>query len=532
MSSVATKIVSLNAFFLGRVSDRPTASVIRSSSARYNTLPPAKPQANAKTILLMKDAKVQANKDASSTSGTLKRRRGPGVTDLQIPAKVARTNPFSGSMTGAIRMAQASPATAPASKSVYDPRTAQKKAVDKYLMDKPITQQGAAEGEELFCICFKPEDGRPKIECANGTECLLRWYHIECIGMTEESLPGDDGKVAPVVGVSYTNFGTEDWYCGRCIDQGIGGAARLNDMPVLPRKVLQPKSIKTRMELRQVDKGKGKGKAPAVPLGMGRNTTVPKASPSVSLHPWSADLEKAFANNPDNLKDLDLGSLEQAQAALRNLAEAPLGRPKSPPRDGTGTQQDRWGRTVTSAGTLKTPNSRSWTEAEEKHLKEVVEECVAQGLSGEPLWRAAHPKLVKRGVNRPMGGMKMRWCRGLREETKIDERRKKNDRKMVTALQGPKSAKDEDTPKKGRFKGKAQHGAANSTTESSPIRKSTGNIGFRDIPTGKLGKSSGVDGFNSNNDVDMREGSAESDASDHSVMRDLVQGRRGRANSV
>ena len=51
----------------------------------------------------------------------------------------------------------------------------------------------------------------------------------------------------------------------------------------------------------------------------------------------------------------------------------------------------------------------------------------------------------------------MRWCRGLRAETDIDERRKPNNVKH-TAIQKPKSDRDPNAPKKGRFKGKGLHG--------------------------------------------------------------------------
>ena len=68
-------------------------------------------------------------------------------------------------------------------------------AVQKYLDENPFTKPVPAEDQELFCLCMQPEDGKPKIECANGPECFLRWYHVECIGLTEETLPDEDGKI-------------------------------------------------------------------------------------------------------------------------------------------------------------------------------------------------------------------------------------------------------------------------------------------------------------------------------------------------
>ena len=51
------------------------------------------------------------------------------------------------------------------------------------------------------------------------------------------------------------------------------------------------------------------------------------------------------------------------------------------------------------------------------------------------MWEAAHPKLKALGVIRAVGGMKMRWCRGLRKSSRIDERRRKNENNLLTALQ-------------------------------------------------------------------------------------------------
>lgn len=325
------------------------------------------------------------------------------------------------------------------------------------------------------------------------------------------------------------------WYCPRCYEQGIGGALTARTPAAIPRDILQPKSIKTQIEHGVADNDDGKGKTPKYPGGIARDVDVPKPSPSVNLNLWSADLAKAFVEDPDNIRDFGLGSLEEARATLLALSKVPLGRAKSPPGRNAIPTEDVWGRPPTAAGTLKTPNSRSWTDEEEQHLKQVVEECVAEGLAGEPLWKAAHPKLTARGVNRPVGGMKMRWCRGLRQQTKIDERRKKNQNKLITALQGPKVNKDPDAPKKGRFKGKGMHEHDASVIASSPIRKSTGDITPSDLRTAPLRKMPLFSSINSNFDVDMRdmrEDSPDSLTSDDSDMSNVGHDSRRRARSV
>lgn len=60
---------------------------------------------------------------------------------------------------------------------------------------------------------------------------------------------------------------------------------------------------------------------------------------------------------------------------------------------------------------------------------DIMEEASADGLSGDPLWQAVEAKMHSRGLNRKIGGARNRWMRGLREATRIDERRKKNARK-------------------------------------------------------------------------------------------------------
>ena len=63
----------------------------------------------------------------------------------------------------------------------------------QYLRQDTAVVETPADDKELLCICFRPEDGRPMIECDNRGDCFLRWYHIECIGLNEDELPGEDG---------------------------------------------------------------------------------------------------------------------------------------------------------------------------------------------------------------------------------------------------------------------------------------------------------------------------------------------------
>jgi hypothetical protein len=94
---------------------------------------------------------------------------------------------------------------------------------------------------------------------------------------------------------------------------------------------------------------------------------------------------------------------------------------------------------------LAEPNGKKgkggWTAKEKAHLVQCVIASNNAGLSGEPLWTDVYPKMLARGVNRPLGGMRMAWLRELREQVNIDERRRKNASKMKTAVQKSKKEK-------------------------------------------------------------------------------------------
>lgn len=149
--------------------------MIRSSSARYNTLPPSS-SAPVTAVLASQN---------TSLAGELKRRRGAGVADLHIPNKAARKETTAGSTASANRSTTARATPAIPVVSSFGNVTGGK---GKALVGMP------AYAKDLLCICFKPEDGRPIIECDNGAKCFLRWYHIDCVGLSKDDLPSADGK--------------------------------------------------------------------------------------------------------------------------------------------------------------------------------------------------------------------------------------------------------------------------------------------------------------------------------------------------
>ena len=143
-------------------------------------------------MAILTNQKPAAQYDSDSTSHSLKRRRGVGVTDLHIPNKAPRTAAEDTPITRTIRMTQA------AHKATQPPgsiKHANRASFGDSLRNNSITQPVLAEDEELHCICMQPDDGRPTIECGNQRHCLLRYYHLECIGLTADSMPSKDGKM-------------------------------------------------------------------------------------------------------------------------------------------------------------------------------------------------------------------------------------------------------------------------------------------------------------------------------------------------
>ena len=221
---------------------------------------------------------------------------------------------------------------------------------------------------------------------------------------------------------------TEPWFCDNCILSDTNGAAAEVDEYIAAQ---------------DAKKAKHKASLSIVPSA---GLTMEAPSPSARSNSFTADYVGAFLQNPANVADYGLSNLDEAKTGLRAQAKKTLG----PGRKGR----------LTAAGTIYTPNVRSWSAEEEEILVDLVTECLAEGLTGQPLWDTVEPRLLARGVNRAIGGAKMRWCRKLRVRTGMDERRKPDDMKLQTALQVSRTDRDPDAPKKGRFKGKYAHAAS------------------------------------------------------------------------
>ena len=164
-----------------------------------------------------------------------------------------------------------------------------------------------------------------------------------------------------------------------------------------------------------------RGRRNAVPplsLKPATGMTISKPSP-FDLKPWTSDLTKSFTKDNSLSKDFNVTSLSDAKQAVlsRPALNLPASAFKSPPPKPTLTSPPK---------SVSNSHGKSWTIAEEQALVEVMNVVVNhRRLLGEEAWAAAEKLMHARGIHRKVGGMRMVWCRGLREQAKIDERRRR-----------------------------------------------------------------------------------------------------------
>ena len=296
---------------------------------------------------------------------------------------------------------------------------------------KPVDYGDNTPDKLLLCVCLQPDDGEIYIECENGVSCNKQFYHPECLGLSEDMTPNAD----------------EEWYCPACMKEGRGGAAAFKQK--LMRQAREPRNVIRRATTAHVRRNSSNL---AVETAQRRDVPIPIPTPTVK--PWTADLDKSLTGDPDNIHDLNIETLDSAKKTLRQRAAQKLGKPEAP------APSVRNGTVVTM------PNKNSWSSAEDAHLIAAMTEASAEGLSGNPLWDAVMVKLADRGIHRKLGGARNRWMRGLRQETMIDERRKKNPNKLTTAVQAPKAERDSKPPSNRRYQASRKHDAPSGHVQS------------------------------------------------------------------
>jgi hypothetical protein len=158
---------------------------------------------------------------------------------------------------------------------------------------------------------------------------------------------------------------------------------------------------------------------------------------------WTAEVDGAVVEDPEVAESYSLLSVASARATLLHGAISAATNPTTNASFKTSSTYDgEFEIPHPSAEPGGKKNKGSWTAQEKAHLIQCVIASNKAGLSGEPLWSDVYPKMLARGINRPLGGMRMTWLRELREQVNIDERRRKNASKMKTAVQKSKKEKE------------------------------------------------------------------------------------------
>ena len=120
--------------------------------------------------------------------------------------------------------------------------------------------------------------------------------------------------------------------------------------------------------------------------------------------PWTAELDKTFAEDPEVAETYGLGSLASAKVALRRRGTIAT------------TKDDRdFEMPQAAPKPINKRNKGSWTREEKDHLIACVTASQQANLRGEDLWDDVLPNMFARGVKRPIREMKSTWLRGLRE---------------------------------------------------------------------------------------------------------------------
>lgn len=263
-----------------------------------------------------------------------------------------------------------------------------------------------------------------------------------------------------------TNKLAEDWLCECCVDKNLdvlcqkgpksifkfvakkSNADRIKHYEVRERAVPEATAKgddprRKKFVKNQTSRAKVKQEPKQKDLTI--HTTSPKplemSLPSPGTpKPWTTELDKTFAEDPEVAETYGLDSLASAKVALRRRGT--ITKTNAATKTAT-TKNDRDFEMLQAASKpIHKRNKGSWTREEKDHLIACVTASQQANLRGEDLWDDVYPNMLARGVNRPVGGMKNTWLRGLREQTGIDERRRQNADKMTTAVQKSKKMKE------------------------------------------------------------------------------------------
>jgi hypothetical protein len=223
------------------------------------------------------------------------------------------------------------------------------------------------------------------------------------------------------------------------------GKARAGGDGAKRRKLAKKEKSRDKIKEKQKQKTLAIRTTPSKPLEL---STPSPGSPG----PWTAELDKTFAEDPEVAETYNLRSMGSAKAAL--LFGATTVVPTASPTVATTAATNAVSNAAatddggnldmsdTASEASGKRNKGSWTEKEKAYLVDCVTASHQAGHRGEALWSHVYPNMVALGVNRPLGGMRNIWLRELREQANLDERRRQNASKMRTAIQKSKKEKE------------------------------------------------------------------------------------------
>lgn len=55
------------------------------------------------------------------------------------------------------------------------------------IISQHFTRKGGIGSLTLWCLCQKPDDGRPMLRCDNDN-CKIQWFHFDCINISNTPL--------------------------------------------------------------------------------------------------------------------------------------------------------------------------------------------------------------------------------------------------------------------------------------------------------------------------------------------------------
>jgi hypothetical protein len=258
----------------------------------------------------------------------------------------------------------------------------------KFVPEEPFL----ADDVERFCICNGPDDGRPMIQCSHSPACLMDWFHLECVGMQIDEIPKERGLSARSSVLKTTNKLAEDWFCECCVEKNLGVLRKKRPKSIF--KSVAKKSNADRIKHYKVGEqaateaiakeddsrrkkfvknqtSRAKAKQKPKPKDLTIHTASPKPlempSPSPDTpKPWTAELDKAFAEDPEVTETYGLGSLASAKVALRQRGT--IATPNIATKT-TNTKDDSDSKiSQTASKPILKRNKGSWTREEKDHL--------------------------------------------------------------------------------------------------------------------------------------------------------------------